>query len=138
MPMDISNKDGHIYVCLIISRTFPEKDAPREIIKNYILELKIIKSHSIESYQRDLLKHLNVYKNIKGMKWKKIVFTIIKQYRKIDKPVFQTGLNTNMLDGHKGHNYYKWLLDMLRWTLETRQHLVSRKLWPKIEVAEDV
>jgi hypothetical protein len=41
MPMDISNNDGRIYFCLIINRNFPDKDAHKEIIKNYILELKI-------------------------------------------------------------------------------------------------
>jgi hypothetical protein len=63
MPMDISNNDGWIYFCLIISRTFPDKDAHKEILKNYILELKVTKSNAVESYQRDidLLKHLKAY-----------------------------------------------------------------------------
>jgi hypothetical protein len=40
MRMDMSNNYGRIYFCLIISRTFPDNDAHKEIIKNYILELK--------------------------------------------------------------------------------------------------
>jgi hypothetical protein len=43
MHTDISNNDGRIYLCLIISCTFWDKDAHKEIIKNYILELKIAK-----------------------------------------------------------------------------------------------
>jgi hypothetical protein len=99
MPMDIINNDGRIYFCLIISRTFPDKDAHKEIIKNYILELKITKSNSMESNQRDLLKHLKAYENIKGTEWKKITTTIITQYRKINEPAFQTGLNTRISVG---------------------------------------
>jgi hypothetical protein len=69
MPMDMSNNDGRIYCCLIISRTFTDKEAHKEIIKNYILELKITKSNSMESYRRDLLRHLKAYENIKGTEW---------------------------------------------------------------------
>jgi site-specific recombinase XerD len=123
---------------LIISRTFPDKDAHKEIIKNYILELKITKSNSMGSYQRDLLKHLKAYENIKGTECKKIITNIITEYLKTNKAVLQTGLNTRILVGPTGHHYHKWLLEMIRWTLETRQDLVSRNLWPKIEVIEDV
>jgi hypothetical protein len=77
MPMDIINNNGHIYFCLILSCIFPDKDAHKEIIKNYILELKITKSISMESYQRDLLKHLKAYKKLRGTEWKKIITTII-------------------------------------------------------------
>jgi hypothetical protein len=51
MPIDISKNNERIYFLLIISRTFPGKDAHKEIIKKYILELKITKSNSMESYQ---------------------------------------------------------------------------------------
>jgi hypothetical protein len=138
MPMDIINNDGRIYFCLIISHTFMDKDAYKEIINNYILELKITKSNSMESYQRDLLKHLKAYENIKGMGWKKIITTTIAKYRKIKEPAFHTGLNTRILVGPTGHHYHKWLLEMIRWTLESRQDLVSRNQWPKIEVTQDV
>jgi hypothetical protein len=67
MPMGISNNDGRIYFCLIISRTFPDKDAHKEISKNYTLELKITKSNSMEYYQRDILRYLKAHENIKGM-----------------------------------------------------------------------
>jgi hypothetical protein len=113
MPMDISDNDSRIYFYLIISRTFPDKDVHKEIIKNYILELNITKSNSMESYQRDLLRHLKAYENIKGMEWKKIITMIIKQYRKIDEPAFQTGLNSRILVGPTGHNYYEWILEMM-------------------------
>jgi hypothetical protein len=84
------------------------------------------------------MRHLKAYDNIKGTELKKIITTITKQYHKIDKPTFQTRLHSRMLVGPTGHNYYKWLLEMIRRTLNTRQDLVSRNLWPKIEVAEDV
>jgi hypothetical protein len=138
MPMDILNNDGRIYFCLIISRTFLEKDAHKEIIKNYILELKVTKSNSMEFYQPDLLRHLKAYKNIKGMERKKIITTNIEQYCKINEPAFQTRLNSRIIVGPTRHTYYKLLLDMIRWTLETRQDIVSINLWPNIEVAEDV
>jgi hypothetical protein len=91
----------------------------------------------MEPYQRDLLKQVKAYTNIKGMEWKKITTTIIAQYRKIDEPAFQTGLNTRIIVGPTGKHYYKWLLGMIRWTLETRQDLVSRNIWPKTETSED-
>jgi hypothetical protein len=92
----------------------------------------------MEYYQRDLLRKMKAYENIKGTEWKKIITTIIKKYRKIDEPAFQTGLNSRILVGPTGYNHYKWLLEMIRWTLETRQDRVSRNIWPTIEVAEDV
>jgi hypothetical protein len=81
---------------------------------------------------------LKVYENIKGMEWKNITPTSITQYRKINEPTFQTGLNARIPDGPKGQHYYKCLLDMIRWTLETRQDLVSRNLWPKTETTVDI
>jgi hypothetical protein len=81
---------------------------------------------------------LKAYKNIKSTAWKKITTTIIAQYRKIDEPAFQTGLNTRILVGPTGKHYYTWLLDMIRWTLKTRQDLVSKNLWPKTETTEDI
>jgi hypothetical protein len=106
IPTGINNKDGHIFFCLIISRTFPDKEAHKDIIRNYIMELKIIKSKSMESYQQDMSRHLKQYENIKGIEWKKITNTIIKQYRKINEPAFQTGLNTNIPMGPTEHKYH--------------------------------
>jgi hypothetical protein len=91
MCINIMNNDGRIYFYLIILNTFTGKDTHKEIIKKYIPKLKITKSNSMESYQRDLLKHLKACKKIKGTKWKKIITIIIAQYRKIDEPAFQTG-----------------------------------------------
>jgi hypothetical protein len=91
----------------------------------------------MESYQRDIMRHLKQYENIKGTEWKKITNNIIKQYRKIDEPAFQTGLNAKILLGPKNHKYYRWIIDMIKWTIETRQDLISRNLWPKTDVAEN-
>jgi hypothetical protein len=60
------------------------------------------------------------------------------QYLKINEPSFQAGLNTRIIIGRTGNHYHKWLLEMIRWMLETRQDLVSRNLWPEIEVTGDV
>jgi hypothetical protein len=86
----------------------------------------------------DLLKQLKAYKKIKVTELKKIIATIITQYRKINEPPFQTGLNTRTLVGPTVHHYHKWLLEIIRWTLETKQDHISRNLWPKIKVPEDV
>jgi hypothetical protein len=55
MPKDISNKYGRIFLCLIISGNFPDKEAHKDIIYNYIMELKVTKSNSMESYRWDIL-----------------------------------------------------------------------------------
>jgi hypothetical protein len=137
MPTDVINKDGHIFFCMIISCTFPDKEAHKDIIRNYIMELEITKSNSMESYQGDIIRHLKQYKNIKGTEWKKVLKTIIKQYRKINKLAFQTGLNPKILTSPKRHKYHKWLLDITRWTIEIEQDFISRNLWPKVKVAEN-
>jgi hypothetical protein len=91
----------------------------------------------MESCQRDIIGHLKQYENIKGTEWKKIMKTIMKQYRKINEPAFQTGLNTKILMSAKGHKYHKCILDIIMWTIKTRKDIIARKLWPKIEVTEN-
>jgi hypothetical protein len=68
------------------------------------------------------------YSSIQGTEWKKIINNSIKQYRKMDEPAFQTGLNTKILTGPKNHSIYKWIVDMIKWTIDTRQDLVSQNL----------
>jgi hypothetical protein len=128
MPKGTSNKDGQIYTIQIISRTSLDKDSHKHIIRDNIIELKITKSNSIESYQRDIMIHLKQFENIKRTEKKKIVNNIIKQYRKIDEPAFQTGLNTKIISGPRDHNYYRWIIDLIKWMIETRQDLISRDL----------
>jgi hypothetical protein len=66
MPEGTSNKDSRIDFILIISRTFPDKEAQKHIIWDYIMELRITKSNSMESYQRGIMRHLKQYESIKG------------------------------------------------------------------------
>jgi hypothetical protein len=135
MPRGIINTDVRIFFCLIVSRTFSDKEAHNYIIHNYIIELKIAKSNSMESHHRDILRHLKQYKNTKGTESKQITNTIIKQYRKINEPAFLTGLNTNIILGPTEHKYRLWIVNVIKWTIETIQDLISRNLWPKTEVA---
>jgi hypothetical protein len=41
MPIGLSNKDGRIFFIKLISHTFPDKKAHKQIIYEYILKLKI-------------------------------------------------------------------------------------------------
>jgi hypothetical protein len=138
MPEGISNKYGHIFFITLVSRTLPDKEAHKHIIRDCIIfELDITLSNLMESFQRDLVCHLKQYKMMQGTKWKNIVTCIIKQYRKIDKPAFQTSLNTRILTGSMKQTNYTWLTTLIRWTNDTRQDLRSRNLYPKLEVADN-
>jgi hypothetical protein len=137
MPEGTSNKDGRILFILIISRNFPDKEAHTHIIRDYIMELEITKSNSVESYQRGIFRHLKQYNNIKGTEWKQIMNIIIKQYRKSDDPAFQTGLNIKFLSGPKKNRFFKWIVELIIWTIEMRQDFISQNLWPKIEIADN-
>jgi hypothetical protein len=55
---------------------------------------------------------LKAEENIKGTEWKEIKTTVIKQYCNIDEAAFRARLNAMILDGPKGHNYYKLILHM--------------------------
>jgi hypothetical protein len=90
-----------IYFILIISRTFPDKEAHNHIIRDHIMKLKIKKTALMESYQGDMLCHLKQQNSIKGTEWKQIINNIIKQHRKIDDSAYRTGLNIKSLSGPK-------------------------------------
>jgi hypothetical protein len=129
---DINNIDSKLYklnaLKTIILRIFSDKEAHKDILPNYIMELQITKSNSMESYQRDILRHLKQYENIKGTERKKITNTIIKQYRKINEPAFQTGLNTKIFMGPTEHKYHQWIVNKIKWMITTGQDLISRNL----------
>jgi hypothetical protein len=70
MPEGTSNKYGRIYVIIIISRTFPDKHI-NTLFRTTSWNIKITKSKSMESYQRDIICHLKQYDNFKGTEWKR-------------------------------------------------------------------
>jgi hypothetical protein len=55
MPTGIRNKDGHILFIKIFSHTFPDKEAHKRIIYEYILKLKITQSNNMEAFQQELI-----------------------------------------------------------------------------------
>jgi hypothetical protein len=51
MPLGLSKKDGRIFFIKIISHTFPDKEAHKRIIYEYILKLEITDSNNMEGFQ---------------------------------------------------------------------------------------
>jgi hypothetical protein len=47
MPLGLSNKDGRIFFIKIVSQTFPNKEAHKLIIYEYILNLEITESNNM-------------------------------------------------------------------------------------------
>jgi hypothetical protein len=47
----------------------------------------------MESFTRELRRHIKQYDAIQGSEWKKITDHIIRKYQKIDFPPFNTGFN---------------------------------------------
>jgi hypothetical protein len=86
MPIGLGNKDGCIFFIKLVSHTFPDKEAHKRIIYEYILKLEITESNNMEGFQRELRRHIKQYDVIQGSKWKKITNHIIRQYQKIDSP----------------------------------------------------
>jgi hypothetical protein len=52
MPPGISNKDGRLFFVKLVLHTFPDKEAHKRIIYEYILKLEITESNNMESFQR--------------------------------------------------------------------------------------
>jgi hypothetical protein len=86
MPIGLSNKDGRIFFIKLVSHTFPDKEAHKRIIYEYILKLEITESNNMEGFQRELGRHIKQFDAIQGSKWNKITNHIIRQYQKIDSP----------------------------------------------------
>jgi hypothetical protein len=84
MPTGLSNKDGRLFFIKMASHTFPDKEAHKRIIYEYIL--KLTESNNMDSFTRELRRHIKQYDAIQGSEWKKITNHIIKQYQKIDPP----------------------------------------------------
>jgi hypothetical protein len=95
ITIGLINKDGQLF----LSHTFPDKEAHKRIIYEYILKLEIMESNNMEGFQRELQRHIKQYDKIQGRKWKKITNHIIRQYQKIDSPPFNTGFNMLIVTG---------------------------------------
>jgi hypothetical protein len=135
MPTGLANKEGCLFFVKLVSQTFPNKEAHKRIIYEYILKLEIAESNNMESFQRELRRHIKQYEAIQGNEWKKITNHIIKQYQKIDSPQFYTGFNMIVVQGPSANQTkYEWLRTLLEWTNNSRHDLITRNLWPKPEI----
>jgi hypothetical protein len=54
MPPGLSHKDGRIYFIKLVSHNFPDKEAHKRIIYEYILKLEIMESNNMESFTREI------------------------------------------------------------------------------------
>jgi hypothetical protein len=54
MPPGLSHKDGRIYFIKLVSHTFPDKEAHKRIIYEYILKIEITESNNMESFTREI------------------------------------------------------------------------------------
>jgi hypothetical protein len=54
MPTGLSNKDGRLFFIKLVQHTFPDKEAHKRIIYEYILKLEITESNNMEGFQREL------------------------------------------------------------------------------------
>jgi hypothetical protein len=134
MLIGLSNKDGRIFFIKLLLYTFPDKEAHKCIIYEYILKLEITESNNMEGFQRELQRQIKQYDAIQVSEWKRITTHIIRQYQKIDSQPLQTGFNMQVVTGpSKAQNKYGWLCTLLEWTNITHHNLITRNLWPKPE-----
>jgi hypothetical protein len=82
MPPGMSHKEVRINFIKLVYHTFPDKEANKRIIYEYILKLKIAESNNMESFTREIRRYLKQYDAISGSEWKKIANHIIRQYQK--------------------------------------------------------
>jgi hypothetical protein len=54
MPPGLSHKDGLIYSIKLVSHTFPDKEAHKQNIYEYIIKLEITESNKMESFTREI------------------------------------------------------------------------------------
>jgi hypothetical protein len=134
MPFGLSNKDGCIFFIKIVSHTFPENEAHKCIIYEYILKLEITESNNMEGLPREVRRHIKQYDAIQGIEWKNIPNHIIRKYHKINSPPFQTGFNIQVvMDPTKAQTKYGWLCTLHEWTNITHHDLIIHNIWPKPE-----
>jgi hypothetical protein len=89
----------------------------------------------MESFTREIRRHIKQYDAISGSEWKKITNHIIRQYQKIDSQPFNTGFNVIIVKGPSASDTkYGWLYILLDWTNNTRHDLITRNIWPRPEI----
>jgi hypothetical protein len=69
VPTGLSHKDGRLFFIKLVYHTFPDKEAHKRIIYEYILKLEITKSNNMESFTRELRRHIKQYDAIQGSEW---------------------------------------------------------------------
>jgi hypothetical protein len=135
MPPGLPNKDGRLFFIKLVLHTFPDKEAHKRIIFEYILKLEITESNNTEIFQRELRRHTIQYEAIQETEWKKITNHVIKQYQKVDSPTFYTGFNLIVVNcPSTNQTKTEWILMLLKWTTASRHDLLSRNLWPKPDI----
>jgi hypothetical protein len=93
----------------------------------------------MESFTREIRRHIKQYDAISGSEWKKITNHIIRQYQKIDSQPFNTGFNVIILKGPSSSDTkYGLLYIILDWTNNTRHDLITGNLWPTPEIAPKI
>jgi hypothetical protein len=120
MHPGLPNKDGRLFFLKLVLHTFPDKEAHRRIIYEYILKLEIHESNHMESFQRELRRHTIQYEAIQCIEWRQITNHIIKQYQKIDSPPFYTSFNMIVVNGPSAtQTKYEWILKLITWKTTT-------------------
>jgi hypothetical protein len=69
VPTGLSHKDGRLFFIKLVYHTFPDKEAHKRIIYEYILKLETTKSNNMESFTRELRRHIKQYDAIQGSEW---------------------------------------------------------------------
>jgi hypothetical protein len=54
MPPGLSHKDRRIYFIKLVSHTFPDNEAHKRIIYEYILKIEITESNNMRSFTREI------------------------------------------------------------------------------------
>jgi hypothetical protein len=52
ITIGLSTKDGRLFFINLVSHTFPDKEAHKRIIYEYILKLEMIEPNNMEGFQR--------------------------------------------------------------------------------------
>jgi hypothetical protein len=61
LPIGLRNKDGRLFFSKLVSQTFPDKEAHKIIIYEYIQKIEITESNTMEGFTRELRRHIKKY-----------------------------------------------------------------------------
>jgi protein associated with RNAse G/E len=71
MSIGLNNKDGRLFFINLVSHTFPDKEAHKQIIYEYVLTLEMTESNNMEGFQREIqrqIKKMMQSKEVNGRK----------------------------------------------------------------------